>query len=47
LEVVGDWEDFGFGVEVAGRGVLKGASTELEGPVPGWFGVWKYRRGRY
>jgi len=33
LEVVGDWEDFGFGVEVVGRGVLKGASAEPEGPV--------------
>ena len=31
--MVGDWEDFGFGVEVVGRGVLKGASTEPEGPV--------------
>jgi hypothetical protein len=33
LEVVGDWEDFGFGVEVVRRGVLKGASAEPEGPV--------------
>ena len=33
LEVVGDREDFGFGVEVVGRGVLKGASAEPEGPV--------------
>ena len=40
LEVVGDREDFGFGVEVVGRGVLKGACS-------GWFGVWKYWRGRY
>ncbi len=33
FEVGGDWEDFGFGVEVVGRGVLKGASAEPEGPV--------------
>jgi len=33
LEVVGDRQDFSFGVEVVRRGVLKGASAEPEGPV--------------
>jgi len=33
LEVVGDREDLGFGVEVVGGGILEGANTELEGFV--------------
>ncbi len=54
LEVVGDREDFGFGVEVVGGGVKEGASTEPEGTVLdslefgniGGGGIRKPNRGR-